>query len=115
MVYTKQDFEARVGAVDKNQSRMVRRGYTTYVGKNGVITAKPKAMRLRLPVKGAVLMVLCFFCFKAFMLAANGPATYQDRLATLENGSAIEALGARVLAIDPVTQFIADQAGPLLR
>ncbi|KEJ88220.1 hypothetical protein [Sulfitobacter donghicola] len=115
MVYTREDFHARVGNVDKQQSRLVRRGYTTRIDKNGVIVAKPKAMRIRLPIKGAVLLVLSFFCFKAFMLAANGPDTYQDRLATLESGNAAEAFGASVLAIDPVTQYIADQMGPLLR
>ena len=60
-------------------------------------------------------MVFSFFCFKAFMLIANGPDTYNDRLATLQNGTVIEAMGAKVLSIDPATQFIADQVGPYLR
>ncbi|MCX7567564.1 hypothetical protein OS189_14555 [Sulfitobacter sp. F26169L] len=115
MVYTREDFNARVGNVDKKQSRLVRRGYTTRVDKNGMIIAKPKSMRLRFPVKGAFLLVLSFLCFKAFMLFANGPDTYQDRLATLQNGNFIEILGARVLAIDPATQFIVDHVGPFLR
>ncbi len=115
MVYTREDFHARVGNVDKAQSRLVRRGYTARVGSNGIIVAKPKAMRIRLPIKGAVLLVMGFFCLKAFMLSANGPETYQDRLALLQNGNAIEAFGARALTVDPATQFIADQMGPLFR
>jgi len=115
MVHTKEDFSARLNHVEKKQSRLLRRGYTTRVDKNGIITAKPKAMRLRFPVKGAFLLVVGFLCLKALMLSSNGPDTYNDRLATLQNGTAIEALGARVLAIDPATQFLADQLGPLLR
>lgn len=115
MVYTREDFHARVGNVDKKQSRLVRRGYTSRVDKNGVIVAKPKGMRIRFPIKGIVLMVLGFFCLKALMLSANGPAAYQERLATLQNGTAIEAMGARALGIDPATQFIANQMGPLFR
>lgn len=115
MVYTKEDFNARVGSVDKNQSRLVRRGYTTRIDKNGLIVAKPKSRRLRLPAKGVVVMALSFFCLKALMLSANGPATYQERLATLQNGNVVQTVGARFLGIDPATQFIADKMGPLFR
>ena len=106
MVYTKQDFNARLNTVGGKHSKLVRRGYTSGVDKNGIIITKPKRARVRLPVKGLVLMVFSFFCFKAFMLIANGPDTYNDRLATM---------GAKVLSIDPATQFIADQVGPYLR
>jgi len=115
MVYTKEDFSARLNHVEKKQSRLLRRGYTTRVDRNGIIIAKPKTMRLRLPVKGAFLLVVGFLCLKALMLSANGPDTYNDRLATLQNGSVVEAMGAKVLAIDPATQFIADKLGPLFR
>ena len=115
MVYTKEDFNARVGHVEKSQSRLVRRGYTTRIDKNGIIVAKPRARRMRFPVKGASMFFLGFLCLKALMLSANGPDTYYDRLATLQNGNAVEAFGARVLAIDPATQFIADKIGPFIR
>jgi hypothetical protein len=115
MVYTKEDFNARVSHVDKSQSRLVRRGYTARVDKNGLIVAKPKAMRIRLPVKGAFIAVVSFLCLKALMLSANGPDTYNDRLATLQNGNLVEVLGARVLAIDPATQMIANKMGTFFR
>ena len=115
MVYTKQDFNARLNTVGGKHSKLVRRGYMSRVDKNGIIITKPKRARVRLPVKGLVLMVFSFFCFKAFMLIANGPDTYNDRLATLQNGTVIEAMGAKVLSIDPATQFIADQVAPYLR
>ena len=115
MVYTKQDFNDRVNGVDKKQAKLLRRGYTTRVDRNGVIIAKPKSRRFYFPIKGIVLMIGGFLCFKAFMLAANGPDTYQDRLAILQNGTVVEAMGARVLSVDPATQFIAGKIGPLLR
>lgn len=115
MVYTKEDFQTRVGNVEKKQGSLLRRGYTAQVDKNGIIVAKPKARRLRLPIRGFALMVLGFFVFKALVLSANGPDAYTDRLASLQNGTVIEAVGARILAIDPVTQLLANQLGPLFR
>ncbi|MEQ6248662.1 hypothetical protein ABMC89_07220 [Sulfitobacter sp. HNIBRBA3233] len=115
MVETKEHFIARLNTVGDRHSKMVRRGYTTRVDRNGVIFAQPKKMRLRLPVKGAFLLVLAFFVFKAFILSANGPDAYKDRLSTLEAGNFVEVLGARVLAIDPATEFLANQMGPLFR
>lgn len=115
MVYTKQDFTARLNAVDGNNSKLLRRGYTTRVDKNGIIVAEPKRARPRLPLRGVSLLVLSFLCFKAFMLVANGPETYSDRLALLQEGTVVEAIGAKLLVVDPVTRFIADQAMTLLR
>jgi len=116
MVYTKQDFNARVNTVGGRASKS-RRGQVATVRKNGLIVAKPKSVRtkLRLPLKGAVLMVLFFVAFKAFLLAANGPDTYQDRLAALAEGGIVGQLGAHVLAVDPVTQLIAGKIGPIIR
>jgi hypothetical protein len=115
MVYTKEDFNARIGAVDKDKSNVLRRGYTTKIDKNGIIVVKPRAKRLRLPIKGVVFLIAGFLCLKALMLSANGPDTYNDRLATLENGNVIETVGARVLGIDPVTQLIANKIGTFFR
>lgn len=115
MVQTKEHFINRLSSVDKRKSKLLRRGYTTRVDRNGIIVAQPRKVRIRLPVKGAFLMVLSFFLFKAFMLSANGPDTYNDRLAQLQAGSFIEVAGAKVLAIDPATEFLAYKMGPLLR
>jgi hypothetical protein len=115
MVYTKDDFNARVGAVDKKLSRRGRHAVVAHVTKNGVIYRKAKRGRTGLPLRGVIVMGVSFFCFKALLLSANGPAAYEERLALLQEGTVIEAMGAWVLGIDPLTQFIADQAGPLFR
>lgn len=118
MVYTKDHFNARVGAVNKKLSRRGRNEIVARVDANGIVCTKAKRRSRGFPIKGLVLLVLLvlsFFCFKAFMLSANGPVVCEERLAVLQAGTAVEAAGARLLAIDPLTQFISDQTGPLLR
>ena len=115
MVYSKHDFDDRVNVVDGKHAKLLRRGYTVRVDRNGLLVAQPKPRKFRFPIRGLALLVGGFFCFKALALGMNGPATYGDRLASLESGTVVEVLGARVLAIDPVTQFLADKIGPLLR
>ena len=115
MVYTKEDFNSRVGAVSKKSARRGKNEFVTRIDQNGVLVVKAKRRGIHFPVNGAVLMILAFFCFKALMLVSNGPKAYSDRLSTLENGTIIEAMGARVLSVDPVTQIIADQVRPFLR
>lgn len=115
MVYTKEDFNSRVGSVTKKSARRGRNAFVTRIDKNGVVVVKAKRRGFQFPIRGTVLMILAFFCFKAFMLVSNGPEAYSDRLATLENGTMIEAMGARILSVDPVTQIIADQAVALFR
>ncbi|KIN73428.1 hypothetical protein [Sulfitobacter guttiformis] len=115
MVYTKQDFNSRVNSHAKKSARRGKNAFVTRIDNNGVVVVKAKRRGRHFPLKGALLMVLGFFCFKALMLSANGPESYSERLALLENGTVVEAMGARVLGIDPVTQFLADQIGPLFR
>ncbi|MGJ8544498.1 MAG: hypothetical protein ACSHWZ_03565 [Sulfitobacter sp.] len=113
-VQTHDNFVQRLTTLGRKHSKMTN-GYTTKVGRDGLITVKPKRAKRGFPLRGLLLSVAGFFVFKAFMLAASGPATYEERLATLQNGSQVEALGAAVLAVDPVTQAIAEKMGPLLR
>ena len=90
-------------------------GYVTRVGRDGLLTVTPRRARPSFPLKGLLLLVLGFFLFKAFTLAAVGPVTYNERLSSLTQGSVVEQVGAALLAIDPVTQALADMSGPILR
>lgn len=114
MVETHDHFVKRLNVLGRKHASMTK-GYSTKVGKDGLITVQPKRARRGFPIKGLVLMVFGFFAFKAFMLAAVGPITYNERLATLEKGTVIEQAGARVLGIDPVTESLAAMAGPVMR
>ena len=114
MVETHAHFSKRLKMLGRKHAKMTH-GYTTKVGRDGLITAKPKRRKGRLPIKGMLLMVAGFLAFKAFMLAAVGPVTYNERLSKLESGTMIEQAGAKVLGIDPVTAALADFAGPIIR
>lgn len=114
MVETHDHFINRLSLLGRKHGKMTH-GYTTKVGKNGLITVKPKSKRRGFPIKGLVLTVLAFFAFKALMLASFGPTTYDERLSKLENGSVVELAGAKVLGIDPVTQAMADLISSILR
>ncbi|MEM6303876.1 MAG: hypothetical protein AAF744_04100 [Pseudomonadota bacterium] len=116
MVETRDHFVKRLNVLGRKHAQMAHVGYTTKVGKDGLIRVKPKRKRSGgLPVKGLMFLALGFFGFKAFTLAATGPVTYNERLSKLENGTVIEQYGAKALAIDPVTEVIAGILGPVLR
>lgn len=116
MVETRESFASRLDFLGRKHARMTH-GYVTKIGKDGLMVAVPKAAHKKslIPLKFMLLVVIGLFCFKAFMLSAIGPVTYNARLATLENGTMIEQIGAKAMVIDPVTAFMADLAGPILR
>tara|TARA_R110000787_G_scaffold26569_6_gene74231 strand:+ start:300 stop:644 length:345 start_codon:yes stop_codon:yes gene_type:complete len=114
MVETHDHFNKRLNTLGRKHADMTH-GYTTKIGKDGLITVKPKKKRQGFPIKGLFLVVLGFFAFKAFMLASFGPVTYNERLSKLENGSVVEMIGAKILGIDPLTAMMADYAGPYMR
>ena len=113
-VETHDHFVNRLSNLGRKHQQMTR-GYATKVGKDGLITVTPRRARRGFPFKGLVMLIIGFFAFKAFMLAAVGPVTYNERLAKLENGTVIEQAGAKVLGIDPVTNGLAAMVGPVLR
>lgn len=114
MVETHDHFVKRLKVLGKKHQRMTK-GYATKVGKDGLITVTPKRARRGFPVKLTVMFVLGFIGLKAFMVATVGPVSYNERLAKLEGGTVVEQVGAKVMAIDPVTEALAMASGPILR
>ncbi|WP_370402286.1 hypothetical protein [Sulfitobacter sp. JB4-11] len=116
MVETHDHFTKRLGKLGRKHEKMTH-GYTTKVGKDGLITVTPKARRVR-GVSGIRLLLLAgfgFFAIKAFMLASTGPDAYADRLAALDSGTVFERAGAKVMGVDPITERLAHLMGPILR
>lgn len=117
MVETRDHFAERLGKLGKKHEKMTH-GYTTKVGKDGLLVVTPKPRSI-IPggagVKILLILLVGFIGFKAFTLAAVGPVTYNERLSKLENGTVIEKAGAKALAIDPVTEALAGSVGPVLR
>tara|TARA_R110002049_G_scaffold23781_5_gene84601 strand:+ start:53781 stop:54125 length:345 start_codon:yes stop_codon:yes gene_type:complete len=114
MVETHAHFVKRLNLLGRKHQQMTH-GYVTKVGRDGLITVTPKRQSRSFPVKGLLLIVLGFFAFKAFTLSAVGPVTYNERLSELGRGTVVEKVGAKALAIDPVTQSMANAVGPVLR
>lgn len=115
MVETKLHFNNRLRLLGRKHTKMAN-GYTTQMRNDGLIVVKPRrAARRGFPIKGLVLLALGFISFKALVLASVGPDGYAERVASLDNGTVIERGGAWVMQVDPLTQVIANNMGPVLR
>jgi len=62
-----------------------------------------------------ILFLLALLAFKGFLIASLGPDAYNERVDKLQNGTMIEKAGAWVMHIEPASDFIAQQIGPILR
>ncbi|MCX7561117.1 hypothetical protein OS190_16230 [Sulfitobacter sp. F26204] len=116
MVETHDHFVNRLNTLGRKHKKMTH-GYSTKIGKDGLIVVKAKRRRMGggVAIKFVLLLAIGFFGFKIFALSAVGPVTYNERLSKLENGTVIEKVGARALAIDPVTQSVAGSVGTVMR
>lgn len=99
-------FDKRVKKIVRRHDKMSN-GVVRRVNSDGLIVAKPRAYRPRFPLKGLVAVLLLGFLFKGFMLSYLGDAVYAERVATLQNGTALEQAGAWVMQPDPVTVMAA--------
>ena len=114
MIDLQTQFDRRITRLAHKHDLMTQ-GYFLRMRDDGLVVVHPRRSRRGLPVKMLVLLAVGFIGFKAFMLAAIGPAAYDERLAVLQQGSTVERAGAWVLGTDPATQMIAQMAGPILR
>ncbi|MGR3375252.1 hypothetical protein [Salipiger abyssi] len=109
------NFDKRQREVTARHRRLAQ-GYVTKVNRNGTIEHKP-IRRVRasgISVRLALLAGLCFFVFKAFLLAGLGAEEYALRIGHLANGTLIERAGAWLMGADPVTTALATLILPYL-
>lgn len=114
MIQSHDKFNERLTLLSEKHARMSN-GYVASVRSDGLIVVRPRRARIAFPLRGLALLTVGFFVFKAFILAAIGPVTYNERLANLQAGNTLERAGAWVLQIDPLTDAIAGLTGPVLR
>ncbi|MFA3918626.1 hypothetical protein [Ruegeria hyattellae] len=114
MVDCHMEFDRRVARLNKKHQAMAR-GYTARMRPDGLVVVKPRRMRFAISPRSLFLFIGAFFLFKGFILANLGATTYDDRLDRLRNGTAVEKAGAWVMQIDPLSQVISEQIGPVLR
>jgi hypothetical protein len=90
-------------------------GYTAKLRPDGLIVAAPRRVQSRISGRSLIVFVAAVLAFKGFLIASLGVEAYGDRVAKLQNGSALEAGGAFVMQADPASLWIAEQLGPVLR
>jgi hypothetical protein len=107
------DFEARNKRLLRKHTNMAG-GYRTKVRSDGLIVVQPK--RMSSPISGRSLMIFlgAFFVFKAFLIADLGAAAYDERVAQLWAGNAVEQIGSYLMWADPFSSFIASEVGPYI-
>lgn len=107
-------FDQRLRRLDRKHRAMAR-GYTTRMRSDGLIEVKPKRRSPPISGRSVLLFIAAFFLFKGFLLANIGGQSYDDRVDLLKSGTVVEQAGGWVMQADPLTQFIAQKIGPVLR
>jgi hypothetical protein len=108
------EFDRRLRKLGRKHLAMSH-GYTTIIRPDGLIVAEPRRVRVRLPIKGMLLIALAFIGFKGFLLSALGQSTYDDRLSELRAGTIVEKAGAWAMQPDRISIKMAEHLGPILR
>lgn len=109
-----QSFDKRLKKIGRNHAKLSQ-GYSSRVGRDGLIVFRPHRRQGGFPIRGLLLLAVGLFCFKGFILAHLGEATYSSRVETLAAGSMVEQAGAFMMQPDPVSLFIADYTRPFLK
>jgi len=108
------DFNKRLTTLNRKHTAMSQ-GFTTAIRPDGLIVVKPnRPVRRGFPVKGLLALVFGFFVFKAIMLSSLGDITYNERVAKLKQGGALEQGGAWLMQSEPVTVFMAGFLEPVI-
>lgn len=107
-------FKNRLRRLERKHTAMSK-GYQTKLRADGLIVMTPRRSGPRVSGRSVILFLLAFFVFKGFLIANIGVAGYDERVAKLETGNAVEVAGAWVMQVDPLSELIAQKIGPVLR
>lgn len=108
------DFDRRLRRLGKKHRAMAR-GYTASMRPDGLIVMQPRRARSRISPRALFIFMMCFFAFKGLLIASIGIAGYEDRVQSLRTGTPVEQVGAWVMQTEPLSMWIAEQIGPVLR
>jgi hypothetical protein len=108
------EFDRRMRRISKRHSKLSH-GYVTSVNPDGLVVAKPQRKSHRGTIRGLAILLLVMMVFKGFLHAQLGPATYENRVEALKEGSVVEQAGAWVMTADPVTLWISNHVSSLVR
>ena len=117
MVETRNDFDARLKTLGRKHRAMAR-GSETHMRRDGLIVVRPSRRRAPgrgNPMRTFIFLFLGFFVIKGFLLASIGEAGYEERLARLKAGTALEQVGAAVMRPDRVSIVMATMWANVMR
>ncbi|MFY0311191.1 hypothetical protein ACFMBG_14975 [Leisingera sp. D0M16] len=107
-------FQARLKQINRNHEAMSG-GYTAKLRPDGLLVVKPHRVQSRISARTLIFFTAAFLLFKGFLMAALGFGSYDERVQTLAGGSGLERAGAFIMQADPVSVFVAQKIGPVLR
>ncbi|WP_298843169.1 hypothetical protein [uncultured Roseobacter sp.] len=98
-------FEKRINAVADKHARLAG-GYTAQVGNDGLITLVPARRRTYTRLRVFAAIVFGFFLFKSLAITLTGPLAYAGRIEAMAAGTQFEQIGAWIMQIGPVSEFL---------
>ena len=107
-------FQARLKHINRKHEALSA-GYSAKLRPDGLLVVKPQRLQSRISGRSLIFFAAAFLLFKGFLMAALGFDSYDERVARLAEGSAVEQLGAVIMQSDPVSVWAAQQVGPILR
>ncbi|MCF3593164.1 hypothetical protein LZG00_04055 [Rhodobacteraceae bacterium LMO-12] len=114
MLGAKNSFDERLHRIGRS-GRRPKKAYTPVVGPDGLIVVRRRSSGPKVPVRGLIYLACGFILFKSIALAQFGAQGYEDRLAMLSEGTAVEKVSAWVMQADRATLWVADKIRPFLR
>ena len=111
--YASRSFGRKLDRLERKHRKLARGGVTV-LRSDGLMVLRPRRSGLPRAIAFALLVAIFVVGFKAVVYVAEGPITYQTRLDRLSAGTAPEAMAARIMEIDPVTQVVLDHGEPLI-
>ncbi|MBU2991966.1 hypothetical protein Q4555_14775 [Octadecabacter sp. 1_MG-2023] len=95
--------DKRLEKVVRTHNKMRRNGVVHRVGRDGLIRSRPRLIRPRFPLKGALIMVGLLIAFKSLMFAQIGSGNYALKVEELRQGTMVEQAGAVLMQEEPIT------------
>ena len=99
-------FEKRLDSLERKH-RELASGYIAVINPDGLISIQPKEKRAGLALRLIAAMGIGYVLFKSVTLALVGQLTYNERIATLADGTGSERICAWLMQADPISTQLA--------
>lgn len=106
------EFDTRLKRIGRKHRKLAA-GYVGAMTDDGLIVPRARRRRIRVPYAGIALLAIGIVGLKGIAYSRIGAETYDARVASLAQGSTGERIGAWVMQADPLTRWVAAQAGQI--